>query len=60
MTTDDAVTAEAVDSLRGTDDPRLRELLTTLVRHLHAFTRETDDALTVLRAAYEGGAPAGA
>lgn len=41
MTTDDAVTAEAVDSLRGTDDPRLRELLTALVRHLHAFTRET-------------------
>ncbi|MER6267363.1 dioxygenase [Streptomyces sp. NPDC001797] len=41
MTTDDAVTAEAVDSLRGTGDPRLRELLTALVRHLHAFTRET-------------------
>jgi hydroxyquinol 1,2-dioxygenase len=41
MATDDAVTAEAVDSLRGTDDPRLRELLTALVRHLHAFTRET-------------------
>ncbi|MFF7475804.1 dioxygenase [Streptomyces sp. NPDC008092] len=41
MTTEDAVTAEAVDSLRGTDDPRLRELLTALVRHLHAFTRET-------------------
>ena len=41
MTTEDAVTAEAVDSLRGTDDPRLRELLTALIRHLHAFTRET-------------------
>ncbi|MER6534239.1 dioxygenase [Streptomyces sp900105755] len=41
MTTDDAVTAEAVDSLRGTDDPRLRELLAALIRHLHAFTRET-------------------
>ncbi|MFF4301602.1 dioxygenase [Streptomyces sp. NPDC001601] len=41
MTTDDAVTAEAVDSLRGTGDTRLRELLTALVRHLHAFTRET-------------------
>ncbi|MGW1617610.1 intradiol ring-cleavage dioxygenase [Streptomyces sp. NPDC002172] len=41
MTTEDAVTAEAVDSLRGTDDPRLRELLASLVRHLHAFTRET-------------------
>ncbi|MFJ9567118.1 dioxygenase [Streptomyces fuscichromogenes] len=41
MTTEDAVTTEAVDSLRGTDDPRLRELLTALIRHLHAFTRET-------------------
>ncbi|MFD4596969.1 dioxygenase [Streptomyces sp. NPDC058464] len=41
MTTEDVVTAEAVDSLRGTDDPRLRELLTALIRHLHAFTRET-------------------
>ncbi|MFK0286851.1 dioxygenase [Streptomyces sp. NPDC090499] len=41
MTTEDAVTAEAVDSLRGTDDPRLRELLVALIRQLHAFTRET-------------------
>ncbi|MGW3131779.1 dioxygenase family protein [Streptomyces sp. NPDC001076] len=41
MTTDDAVTSKAVDSLRGTDDPRLRELLTALIHHLHAFTRET-------------------
>ncbi|MEU6195893.1 intradiol ring-cleavage dioxygenase [Streptomyces sp. NPDC047061] len=41
MTTEDVVTAEAVDSLRDTDDPRLRELLTALIRHLHAFTRET-------------------
>ncbi|MDF3148953.1 MULTISPECIES: intradiol ring-cleavage dioxygenase [unclassified Streptomyces] len=39
---DDArVTDEVVASLRGTDDPRLRELLTGLVRHLHAFARET-------------------
>ncbi|MFE2068568.1 intradiol ring-cleavage dioxygenase [Streptomyces sp. NPDC059467] len=41
MTTEDAVTAQAVDSLRGTDDPRLRELLTALIRHLHAFASET-------------------
>ncbi|MFJ9713110.1 dioxygenase [Streptomyces sp. NPDC101234] len=41
MTTEDAVTAQAVDSLRGTDDPRLRELLTVLIRHLHAFASET-------------------
>ncbi|MFE0473756.1 dioxygenase [Streptomyces sp. NPDC058947] len=44
MTTDATgtqVTEQAVDSLRATADPRLRELLTTLVRHLHDFARET-------------------
>ncbi|ANP50862.1 catechol 1,2-dioxygenase [Streptomyces griseochromogenes] len=49
MTTEDAVTEaaaadvtrQAVDSLRATADPRLRDLLTALVRHLHAFARET-------------------
>ncbi|PWI13993.1 6-chlorohydroxyquinol-1,2-dioxygenase [Streptomyces sp. Act143] len=39
MTTD--VTDEAIRSLRDTADPRLRELLTALVRHLHDFARET-------------------
>jgi catechol 1,2-dioxygenase len=38
---DTTVTDEAVNSLAGTADPRLRELLTGLVRHLHAFARET-------------------
>ncbi|WP_406193854.1 intradiol ring-cleavage dioxygenase [Streptomyces sp. NBC_01017] len=37
----DTVTDEVVASLRGTDDPRLRELLTGLIRHLHAFARES-------------------
>ncbi|MER5509790.1 intradiol ring-cleavage dioxygenase [Streptomyces sp. NPDC002766] len=44
MTTDvtsTTVTDEAVNSLAGTADPRLRELLTGLIRHLHAFARET-------------------
>ncbi|MGW3032090.1 intradiol ring-cleavage dioxygenase [Streptomyces sp. NPDC001178] len=44
MTTDatgTTVTDEAVRSLQATTDPRLRELLTGLVRHLHAFARET-------------------
>jgi hydroxyquinol 1,2-dioxygenase len=41
MTTHVTVTDEAVASLHGTDDPRLRELLTGLIRHLHAFARET-------------------
>ncbi|KOV69524.1 6-chlorohydroxyquinol-1,2-dioxygenase [Streptomyces sp. AS58] len=35
------VTKEAVASLAATADPRLRELLTGLVRHLHDFARET-------------------
>ncbi|EGX57108.1 catechol 1,2-dioxygenase [Streptomyces zinciresistens K42] len=35
------VTDEVVAGLRDTHDPRLRELLTGLVRHLHAFARET-------------------
>ncbi|MEU9892202.1 intradiol ring-cleavage dioxygenase [Streptomyces phaeochromogenes] len=36
-----AVTEEAVGSLGAGTDPRLRELLTGLVRHLHDFARET-------------------
>ncbi|MFD9194150.1 intradiol ring-cleavage dioxygenase [Streptomyces phaeochromogenes] len=35
------VTEEAVGSLGAGTDPRLRELLTGLIRHLHAFARET-------------------
>jgi len=38
---DTTVTDEAVGSLAGTADPRLRELLAGLIRHLHAFARET-------------------
>ncbi|MGI5429824.1 intradiol ring-cleavage dioxygenase [Streptomyces sp. CA-179760] len=44
MTTDatgTGVTEQALASLRATADPRLRELLTGLVRHLHDFARET-------------------
>lgn len=35
------ITDAVVDSLRDTDDPRLRELLGALTRHLHDFVRET-------------------
>ena len=35
------LTEAVVDSLDGTADPRLRELLAALIRHLHAFARET-------------------
>lgn len=41
MTTEDAVTAEAADSPRATGGPRRREPPTALIRHPHAFTRET-------------------
>ncbi|MFF6876129.1 MULTISPECIES: dioxygenase [unclassified Streptomyces] len=44
MTTDATgagVTEQALAGLRGTADPRLGELLTGLVRHLHDFARET-------------------
>jgi catechol 1,2-dioxygenase len=41
MTTHVTATDEAVASLNGTADPRLRELLTGLIQHLHAFARET-------------------
>ena len=44
MTTDatrTTVTDEAVRSLHATADPRLRELLSSLIRHLHSFARET-------------------
>ncbi|SEC79513.1 catechol 1,2-dioxygenase [Streptomyces sp. 3213] len=41
MTTHVTVTDEAVASLRDTADPRLHELLSGLIRHLHAFALET-------------------
>jgi catechol 1,2-dioxygenase len=34
------LTAEVVGRLAATPDPRLREVMTALVRHLHAFARE--------------------
>lgn len=36
----EAITAAAVGSFRDTPDPRLRELLQGLVRHLHGYVRE--------------------
>ena len=35
-----AVTDEVVGSFAGTPDPRLREVMESLTRHLHAFARE--------------------
>ncbi|MFD7816861.1 dioxygenase [Streptomyces sp. NPDC059785] len=39
------LTGAVVDSFRDTADPRLRELLSALTRHLHAFVRETEPTL---------------
>jgi catechol 1,2-dioxygenase len=38
--TEDALTGEVVSRLEATPDPRLREVMTALVRHLHAFAKE--------------------
>ena len=38
--TEDRLTDEVVGRLEATPDPRLREVLQALVRHLHAFARE--------------------
>lgn len=40
--TEESAADAVVESLAETPDPRLRELLTGLVRHLHAFVRETE------------------
>ena len=43
---EEGLTAEVVARLEATSDPRLREIMQALVRHLHAFAREiqlTDD-----------------
>ena len=37
----DDVTRDALAAMARTDDPRLREILGALVKHLHAFVRET-------------------
>lgn len=39
------LTGEVVDSLQRTADPRVRELLSALTRHLHAFVRETEPTM---------------
>ncbi|HET9094377.1 MAG TPA: dioxygenase [Solirubrobacteraceae bacterium] len=38
---EETVTAAVLESLRQTPDPRLRAVLESLTRHLHAFLRET-------------------
>src|SRR2546429_9121868 len=40
MQTQDDVTTDALAVMQRTEDPRLREIMTSLVKHLHAFARE--------------------
>ena len=36
------LTQDVVDAFAKTPDPRLREIMTALVKHVHAFAREVD------------------
>lgn len=37
---EDQVTPKVLNAMANTDDPRLKELMTSLVQHMHAFIRE--------------------
>jgi protocatechuate 3,4-dioxygenase beta subunit len=39
-TTEDDITAEVIRRFEGTSDPRLRQVMQSLVRHLHGFLKE--------------------
>jgi hydroxyquinol 1,2-dioxygenase len=43
--TEETATSAVVDSFAATPDPRLRDVLSSLVRHLHAFVREVEPTL---------------
>ena len=43
--TEETAADAVVESFANTPDPRLRELLTSLVRHLHAFVRDTEPTI---------------
>jgi hydroxyquinol 1,2-dioxygenase len=43
--TEETAAAAVVESFADTVDPRLRELLSSLVRHLHAFVRDTEPTI---------------
>jgi hydroxyquinol 1,2-dioxygenase len=41
-TTEDDITAEVLRRIEATPDPRLRQVMTSLVKHLHAFVKEVE------------------
>jgi hypothetical protein len=40
--TEEDTTAEALERFAGTPDPRLRQIMLGLVKHLHAFVKEVE------------------
>lgn len=51
--TEETAAAAVIESFAETPDPRLRELLTSLVRHLHAFVRDTEPTIAEWERAIE-------
>jgi catechol 1,2-dioxygenase len=51
--TEESAADAVVDSFADTPDPRLRDLLGALVRHLHAFVRETEPTIAEWQRAIE-------
>lgn len=41
-TTEDDITAEVLRRVEATEDPRLRQIMLRLIRHLHAFVKEVE------------------
>jgi hydroxyquinol 1,2-dioxygenase len=41
-TTDDDITAEVLDRIAATSDPRLREIMLSLIRHVHGFVKDVE------------------
>ena len=40
LTTEDDITAEVLRRFEGTEDPRLKQIMQSLVKHVHAFLKE--------------------
>ena len=53
QTTEDDITNEALRRVQGTPDPRTRELMVSLIKHLHMFVKEVQ-LTEAERAEYEG------
>jgi catechol 1,2-dioxygenase len=51
--TEETAAGAVIESFAKTPDPRLRELLSSLVRHLHAFVRDTEPTIAEWERAIE-------